>query len=403
MRLRRNGREVFNLGIGQSPFPIPAGVVEALRLNAKEKKYLPVKGLPELRSAVAGFHRRKDSINARADLVIIGPGSKELLFLLQLVFGGEIIISTPSWVSYAPQAKILDRKIHFLRTTFQQRWHVTSKQLSKFCQRNNIKNKPHILMLNYPGNPNGLTYSEPELKEIAAVARKYNVVILSDEIYAGLHHKGLHVSMAKLYPEGTVVSSGLSKWCGAGGWRLGTFTFPLKLRWIMEAMAVVASETYTSVSAPIQYAAVSAFRKDDLIERYLWHVRRILSVTGIQSAEILQKCGIRVHMPEGAFYLFIDFTPMKEKIVEMGIRTNTALVEKILKDTGVAILPGHAFNRASSEFTARIAYVNIDGAKVLTASESIPLDQRLPDNFTDVWCKNTITAIERIAEWTAKL
>jgi len=96
-----------------------------------------------------------------------------------------------------------------------------------------------------------------ELEELAAVARRFGVILLSDEIYGQLHHQGAHVSVARFYPEGTIISSGLSKWCGAGGWRLGTFTFPGELRWLLDAMASVASETYTSTCAPIQYAASS--------------------------------------------------------------------------------------------------------------------------------------------------
>ena len=74
---------------------------------------------------------------------------------------------------------------------------------------------------------------------------------------------GEQVSIARYYPERTIVSSGLSKWCGAGGWRLGTFTFPAELTWLLDAMSAAASETYTSVSAPIQYAAVTGVTDDD--------------------------------------------------------------------------------------------------------------------------------------------
>jgi len=149
------------------------------------------------------------------------------------------------------------------------------------------------LVLNYPGNPDGLTYTADELKEIARVAREYEIILLSDEIYGQLHHKGGHVSVARYYPEGTIISSGLSKWCGAGGWRLGTFTFPQSLDWLMESMAAVASETYTSVSAPIQYAGVQAFRGSMAIERYLWNARRILPPWDKGATEIWQMAGVR--------------------------------------------------------------------------------------------------------------
>jgi aspartate aminotransferase len=102
-----------------------------------------------------------------------------------------------------------------------------------------------LVVLNYPSNPTGQTYDAAQLEELATVARRYRLVVLSDEIYGELDHRGQHRSIAEFYPEGTIVSSGLSKWAGAGGWRLGTFLFPSTLRWLQDAMAVAASETFT--------------------------------------------------------------------------------------------------------------------------------------------------------------
>jgi len=94
-------------------------------------------------------------------------------------------------------------------------------------------------------------------------------------------------SIAKYYPEGTIVSSGLSKWCGAGGWRLGTFVFPKELRWLLDKMAVVASETFTTTSAPIQYAAVKAYEGGTEIEEYLTHSRIILGKVAQACSQLL--------------------------------------------------------------------------------------------------------------------
>ena len=116
------GKTVYRFGLGQSPFPVPNCVVEALRHNAAQKDYLPVKGLLQLREVVAEFHRKKDDIAAIADNVIIGPGSKELVFLLQLVFNSEIIIVSPCWVSYIPQAKIIGKKISVIHSSYEDKW-----------------------------------------------------------------------------------------------------------------------------------------------------------------------------------------------------------------------------------------------------------------------------------------
>ena len=95
--LKSQGRMVYRLGLGQSPFPVPAPVVESLRHHAHEKDYLPPRGLRELRGAVAEFHRNKDGVDASPTGVLIGPGSKELMFLLQLVYYGELLVPTPCW------------------------------------------------------------------------------------------------------------------------------------------------------------------------------------------------------------------------------------------------------------------------------------------------------------------
>jgi aspartate aminotransferase len=254
-------------------------------------------------------------------------------------------------------------------------------------------------VLNYPSNPTGLTYDAAELERIAEVARRYRLVVLSDEIYAQLDHRGEHASIGRYYPEGTIVSSGLSKWCGAGGWRLGTFVFPPDLDWLCGAMAAVASETYTSVCAPIQYAAIHAFRGGVEIERYLWHARRILAALGRRCTDILCDGGIRVFPPVGGFYLFLDFSACAERLAEMGIRTGAALCDHLLAETGAAILPGSAFARSRDELTARLSYVNFDGARALAASENVPLDQPLPPEFVEHWCEQTLEGVRALAEW----
>ena len=166
---------------------------------------------------MAEYHRRTSGCTTTGQDVLIGPGSKELMFLLQVVFDGELIIPTPAWVSYAPQARIVGRKVRFLHTAADNGWRLTPEQIHRHCSHET--DRPRILILNYPSNPTGQTYSPSQLEALADVARRYEIVLLSDEIYGELHHDGLHLSLARFYPEGTIISSGLSKWCGAGGWR----------------------------------------------------------------------------------------------------------------------------------------------------------------------------------------
>lgn len=394
--LIRQGKQVIKLGLGQSPFPVPQVVEDELKVNAHQKDYLPVTGLRELRGAVAEYHHRQ-GIATSPDHILIGPGSKELMFILQLVYYGDLVIPTPSWVSYAPQAHIIGRHIHWLSTEEKYNWRVTPESIEKLCEKD--PDKPRLLILNYPANPHGYSYNERELKALAKKLKKYKVLVLSDEIYGELDYDGNHKSIAEFYPEGTIISSGLSKWCGAGGWRLGTFAFPVNLEWLMKAMATVASETYTSTSAPIQYAAVRAFMGGLEIERYLINSRRILKSLANAIVSRMQTAGFELAMPDGAFYIFPNFEPFRNTLAERGITNSVQLCEQILQDTGVAMLPGDSFGRPELELTTRIAFVDFDGAKALMAAEQVPLDQELDEKFAIQYGGNCVLGIEKIIEW----
>jgi len=395
--LQATGRHVYRLGLGQSPFPVPESVVEELRTHAHEKDYLPVKGLPALREAIAGYYRRREGIDRSPEDILVGPGSKELMFILQLVYYGDLVIPTPSWVTYAPQAHIIGRHIRWVPTTAEDGWPLRPDELGAVCRSD--PSRPRLVILNYPSNPTGQTYSVKALEELAEVARRYRVILLSDEIYGEIDHRGRHVSIARFYPEGTIISSGLSKWCGAGGWRLGTFTFPSSLRWLLDSMAVVCSESFTATSAPIQYAAVRAFQGGTDLERYLFHSRRILRALGRAATTRLRESGVVVPMPEGAFYIFPDFASRAEALAERGITTSPALCERVLEETGVAFLPGDVFGRDPKELTGRIAYVDFDGARSLVASHAVPDDQELDEDFLRAYCEPVLSAVDRICDW----
>jgi aspartate aminotransferase len=398
--MRAQGVPVIKLGLGQSPFPVPEPVVEELRAHAGEKAYLPVRGLPALREAVARHLERRQGVMRSPEDVLIGPGSKELMFLLQLVYYGDLVVPTPAWVSYAPQARIVGRQVRFLETSELNHWRLSPDDLARLCQED--PGRPRITILNYPSNPTGASYTVEELRALAQVAREFRVVLLSDEIYGELHHTGRHVSIARFYPEGTIVSSGLSKWCGAGGWRLGTFVFPPSLRWLLDAMASVASETYTSTSAPIQFAAVRAFEGGLKIERYLTNARRVLAGLGRWTAKTLRRAGVACDNPTGAFYLFPDFAPHRETLTAAGITTAEQMCARLLEEANVALLPGSEFGRPERELTARLAYVDFDGARALADAESRP-GQVLDEEFLRAHCHHVMQAVEAVCAWVSAL
>jgi len=394
----QRGERVYKLGLGQSPFPVPQPVVQALRDAAHEKDYLPVRGLRALRDEVAAYHGRRDGLQRSGDDVLVGPGSKELMFLLQLVYYGDLVIPAPAWVSYAPQARIIGRQVHMLQTRSQDGWRLQASQLETLCEGD--PERPRVVVLNYPSNPTGGTYTEDELRELARVAKRFRVVLLSDEIYGELHHRGEHVSIARFYPEGTIISAGLSKWCGAGGWRVGTFLFPPDMGWLLDAMAAAASETYTSTSAPIQFAAVRAFQGGAELDDYLERSRRVLRALGGAVHTRLAAAGVQSAPPTGGFYLLPDFGAKRGALAARGITTSPQLCEALLADTGVAILPGHDFGRPEEELLARLAYVDFDGAAAIAALPATEDADGDPDEaYLRAHCPRVMDATDAICSW----
>ena len=215
--LINQGKKVYQFGFGQSPFPVPEKIVDALKNNAHRKEYLPIQGLDKLRQSISLNLKTKIGIDYPKDNIVITPGSKEAMLLLHVAFKGEIILSAPSWVSYEPQAIIGRNKVHWIETSRENNWFPTAQQLEKKIR--SIKKKNLIFILNSPNNPSGTICKN--LKELAAVAKKYKIIILSDEIYTDLTFCNKYESISQYYPERTFISGGLSKWCGAGGWRVG--------------------------------------------------------------------------------------------------------------------------------------------------------------------------------------
>lgn len=387
------GETVYRFGFGQSPFPVPPLVVEALRANASEKDYLPVRGLMPLRQAVAEHTRREVGLDCSADDILIGPGSKELIFNAQMALDADLLLPAPSWVSYAPQAHLLRKKCTWLATSEKDGWRLLPETLAAACRQNGRRAK--LLILNYPNNPTGHTYPADWLAAIAETARAHGVTILADEIYGLASHSAPHVSIAKFYPEGTLLSSGLSKWAGAGGWRLGTCVFPKNMRWLLDAMAGIASETFSAVAAPIQHAAVTAFSDHPGLVFYRKNMRRVLRVAAQFIYEKMSAFGLDMPAPEGGFYLFPNFEKHRGHLSAMGIRTSAELCEVLLEKTGVALLPGSAFGRPEAELTARLSYVDFDGAAALAAAAEMD-GEELGADFIGKYCPQFLPAMEAV-------
>ncbi len=394
------GETIFKFGFGQSPFLPPQHVIDTLAEFSPRKEYAAVQGIDELRDAVAAFHNHYEGLSIKGEDVLIGPGSKMLIYAVLATFNdADVFLVTPSWVSYEPQAKLAKLNVKRMKTSFETRWRLTPELMEEACRGRDIS-RPGILILNYPGNPDGLTYSEPELMALTEVLRRYNILVISDEIYGLLNHSGNHVSLANYYPEGTIVTTGLSKWCGAGGWRLGVALLPSDIEpKFKETIIGIASETYSCAATPVQFAAIKAYQVGNEIDNYLKHQRRILKCAANYSYETLLQTGINLHAPQGGFYLNPDFTPLADKLTAKGIHTSQNLCDRLLQDTGVAILPGNAFGYEENQLVARLAYVDFNGVEAIAASEEIGLETELDHAFLNQYCPKIVEGINRMAGW----
>ena len=163
--------------------------------------YLPVAGLPQLRKAIVAFHKEWEGVELNEDGLVVGPGSKELIYLTMAVFSGTVWLCAPAWTTYNPQARLAGHQAKLLQQPQHQGW-----KLSPTTVEQGLKglSGPHLLILTNPGNPSGCAYTRDELEALVKVFRRLKVIVLSDEIYARLEYTGQHVCMSELYPEVTI-------------------------------------------------------------------------------------------------------------------------------------------------------------------------------------------------------
>ena len=385
--LESKGKKIFKFGFGQSPFEVPEDVVHELRNNAFQNKYLPMQGLKELREAVAKYTSTKKDYKYNSENVIIGPGSKELMFLLQVLFEGDIILPAPSWVSYAPQAILGRNKIQSIQTTRENNWFPTGEEIEKVILKD--QNKNYLLFLNSPNNPSGQVCEN--LEEISQVAKKYNLIILSDEIYSELSFKEGFKSISNFCPEKTIISTGLSKWCGAGGWRLGYFIIPNTLKNLKDSINVLASETFSSVSAPIQYAAINAYSTD--YSKYINDSKNILKAVGNYVYENLKSNKVIINKSQGGFYLMPEFS-------NKSFSTSSEMCDNLLKETGVALLPGSDFGFDKKKMLARLSFTDFNGQDFM---KNIQGEKKINNDLILKFAPKVVEGVDKLKKWSESI
>jgi aspartate aminotransferase len=358
-QLWAEGRTVYHFGFGESRFPVQPKVLAALYSNAQRKGYLPVQGLPELREAIAEYHGRFHPTPISPDHVIVAPGSKAILFALLMALDGDLLLPTPSWVSYAPQARLLGKPVHFIPAPVANGYALSIEKLDETVQQCQSASK--ILIINSPNNPTGRMLTAEFLQELSTYCRENQILVISDEIYGRVvDGRSPHISLAQYSPEGTIILGGLSKHLSLGGWRLGQAILSPEMVDLMPTLRSIASEIWTSVSAPVQYAATVAYSGDPDIEAYIADCARLHRIRSQHIWSWLVELGIQCAQPQGGFYMMPNFDRWREPLAQNGITTSAELAHFLLDKYQLALLPGSAFGVPTTELSLRLATSFVD-------------------------------------------
>ena len=356
---RATGLQTIHLGFGEASFPLHPILRAELARAAAHTSYAPVLGLPALREAIAAYLRRTRGIAGSPAHVAVAPGSKPLLYALLHVLEGDVLLPVPSWVSYGPQARLAGRRVIDVPTDASDHHRLTPDVLDETLSRARREGaNPRILLVNSPSNPTGSMFDAADAEAIANWARAEGMTLISDEIYAELAHGWrAHVSPARFYPEGCIVTGGLSKAFSAGGWRLGYAVLPATAEGnaLMSALRAIASEVWSSATTPVQEAAIAAFGPNAELEAYVQRSARVHGYVASRLYETFVDLDIPCPRPAGAFYLYPDFAPLRGALNERGVTTSEELARYLLDEWGIATLPGTAFGEQPEMLRLRAA------------------------------------------------
>lgn len=337
-------KDAISLGVGEPDFVTPWHIRDKgiYSLQKGQTHYTSNKGLKELRSEISNYLSRRFNLtyDAMTQTIVTVGGSEAIDLLFRAVTdpGDEIVIPEPSFVCYAPLARLAGGVPVPLTTKAENHFKITAEEL-----KSAITPKTKILVLPYPNNPTGGIMTREDLEDIAEVLRTTNVLVLSDEIYAELTYGRQHCSIAEIdgMYERTVLVSGFSKAYAMTGWRLG---YACGHPALISAMTKVHQYGIMSAPTTAQFAAIEALKNGDAdidMMREEYDGRRRLIVGGFNAM------GLECFEPEGAFYAF-------PSIKSTGLSSND-FCEKLLYSKKVAVVPGNAFGE-SGEGHIRCSY-----------------------------------------------
>lgn len=402
------GKNVYHLAFGESRFPIHAKIAAAFQANVHKRSYSHALGIAELRRAIAVYHGPRFGLDVAPEQVVVGPGSKSLIFAAMMALGEEIIFPQPSWVSYGPQAHLLGKPITFIPTRPEANYELELDVLEAKIQesRQNWGN-PEVFIVNSPKNPTGTMMHPEKVKALAAFAREHELMVMSDEIYAFTAFTTIpHVSIGQFYPEGTIVFGGLSKSLPLGGWRLGTAILPRGKggEALGKAIENIASNIWTCVTAPVQYAALLAYSGDPDIEEYIDLCTQMHAIRTRFLYKTMQHLGIPCVEPAGAFYVYPSFEKWKGALAARGIHNDEQLALHLIEHYEIATLPGSAFH-AAHDFCLRLSSSYIDAATDDKADALLAAFREDPDpeRFIRLHHPRLQKVAERFGEFVADL
>ena len=340
--LKAQGKDIIGLSLGEPDFNIPDFIKEAAveAIHQNYSKYTPVDGYLELREAICEKLLRDNHLHYKPSQIVVSTGAKQCLANVALAMinpGDEVVFPAPYWVSYKEIAKMAGGIPVEVPTTIENDFKITPAQLEKA-----ITPKTKMVWFNSPNNPSGSVYSKEELEALAVVLRKYpNIFILSDEIYEYINFTGNYTSMAEidgLYDR-TITVNGLSKAFAMTGWRIGYLAAP---EWIAKACNKVQGQVTSGTNAIAQRASIVALRAPKSIIQYMideFLKRRNLVLQLLGEIE-----GLKLNVPEGAFYVFPDVSSFFGKTLRGRTINNASDFSLyLLEEAGVATVTGEAF------------------------------------------------------------
>jgi aspartate/methionine/tyrosine aminotransferase len=352
-------QNVLHMGFGEAAFPLHPLLKKALSEAATATKYAPVLGIPELRKTIAEFLSHQSKSIFKPHQIVVGPGSKALLYGLFQLLEGDVLLPAPSWVSYAPIARMAGKKVIPVYTDSNAILRLSVKNLNHAVEQAKKEGAhPHILIVNSPNNPTGFMFSTADVKIMAEWSRKHNITLISDEIYAELTFGWRkHITPATYYPEGTIITGGLSKAFSAGGWRLGYAAIPDTKAGmnVTQGIRSLGSAIWSSTATPIQKAAIVAFSQDPAITQYVHQSALVFGYVTTKLYNIFKGLGVPAPRPAGGFYLYPDFYPWRSVLLKRGVRTSKELAYYLLEEWNIATLPASEFNEEPNALRIRLS------------------------------------------------